>query len=166
MQWTLSDTPVFSNSIVCTFMWAFNMLLINFSTQQNTYFMAQVMLCGDAYSNCLAPPSGEVSSLCRISRLVRSPWAPWLLLMIPGKHSQQSSALGLGVSVLRLLFSETPGLRSQLLSNFRELFPSECTLISDMEKTYVFFLGCCVMPLPTPFLPALRIPAYYRLPGP
>lgn len=38
-----------------------------------------------------------VSSLCRISRLGRSPWTPWLLLMIPGKHSQQSSVGGLGV---------------------------------------------------------------------
>lgn len=40
MQWTLPDMLVFSNSIACTFMQAFNMLLINFSTQQNTYFMS------------------------------------------------------------------------------------------------------------------------------
>lgn len=121
LQWTLLDMPVLSNSVTRTFIRTFNMLLISFSTQQNTYFRAQVMLCGDVYSNCLAPPSGGSQQLVQNLKTCEVPMDTMAFAYDP-RQAQSTICRRLGSSMLRLLFSETPGLHSQLLSNLRELF--------------------------------------------
>ena len=114
--------PVLSNSVTRTFMRTFNMLLISFSTQQNTYFRAQVMLCGDAYSNCLAPPSGGSQQLVQNLKTWEVPMDTMAFAYDPRQAQSTVICRRLGSSMLRLLFSEAPGLHSQLLSNLRELF--------------------------------------------
>lgn len=108
MQWTLSDMLVLSSSVTCTFMGTFNMLLISFSTQQSTCFRAQVMLCGDAYSNCLTPPSGGSQQLVQNLKTCEVPMDTMDLFMIPGKHGQQSSVVGLGVPCSHCFSLKTP----------------------------------------------------------
>lgn len=114
--------PVLSNSVTRTFMRTFNMLLISFSTQQNTYFRAQVMLCGDAYSNCLAPPSGGSQQLVQNLKTWEVPMDTMAFAYDPRQAQSTVICRRLGSSMPRLLFSEAPGLHSQLLSNLRELF--------------------------------------------
>lgn len=118
------------------------MILINFSTQQNTYFIAQVILCGDAYSNCLPPPSGRSQQFVQNLKGCELPKDS--IAFAYDTWQAQSTFICLRLVrffVHTVLFSESPGLHSQLPSHLHELSPPEYTSISDTGKTFVFFLG-------------------------